>query len=436
MENNFKYKGENMVNQNEIYTVEIEDTNIFANGVCHIDSFVVFVEGALKGEKCKIQITKVYPRYAYAKCVEILENNENRITPVCDKYGICGGCSFLHTSISFENKTKESFVKSVFNKNKINADFEEISCPVSQKYRNKVVLFYNGQSFGYNEKSTTNIVEHTSCLLNDEIFDDIANFTAIELKNTPLRALYLRKNRSNTEIMVCPVFYKNTDIFKYTGLLVNKFPNVKTVLVAELKDKDFAIEKLTFKTVYGDGYITDTLCGLNFKISPKSFYQVNPDCAELLYEKAIELLNPQPNEQIADLFCGTGTMGIITAKRTNCKVYGIEIEPSAVKDAKKNAKLNGVTNIEFKVEDASKFDKQIDSCIIDPPRKGCSKFMLDTLLRLKPQKIVYVSCNPDTMCNDLKELLNYYKISSPVFTYNQFPKTTHIEAVLCLTRLL
>ncbi len=422
-----------MVNQGEIYTVIIEDTNIFANGICHIDSFVVFVDGTLKGEKCKIQITKVHPRYAYAKCIEMIEPSPHRVPPNCDKYKKCGGCSFLHTTIEYENETKLNFVKSVFAKNKIEAEFAEISCPVCEKYRNKVVLFFNGDSFGYNEKSTTSIVEHTSCLLNSELFDKIADFTAKALKNTSLRALYLRKNRSNTEIMVCPIFYKNTDIFKYTGLLVNKFPNVKTVLVAELKDKDFAIEKLTFKTVYGDGYITDTLCGLNFKISPKSFYQVNPDCAELLYEKAIELLNPQPNEQIADLFCGTGTMGIITAKRTNCNVYGIEIEPSAVKDAKQNAKLNDVTNIEFKAEDASKFDKKIDACIIDPPRKGCSKFMLDTLLRLKPQKIVYVSCNPDTMCNDLKTLLNDYKIVSPVYTYNQFPKTTHIEAVLCLT---
>jgi len=422
-----------MVNLNEIYTVEIEDTNIFANGICHIDSFVVFVEGAIKGEKCKIQITKVYPRYAYAKCIEHISVSPNRVLPTCDKYEKCGGCSFSHTTIEFENETKENFVKSVFSKNKIEADFEKIECPVYDKYRNKVVLFYNGAGFGYNAKSTTNIVEHSSCLLNNEIFDKIANFTAKALKNTPLRALFLRKNRDNSEIMVCPIFYTQTNIIEYASQLINEFPNIKTVLVSHLKDKDFAIEKLNFKTVYGDGYITDTLCGLTFKISPKSFYQVNPDSAEMLYEKAIELLNPQPNEQIADLFCGTGTMGIITAKRTNCKVYGIEIEPSSVKDAKQNARLNGVTNIEFKAEDASKFDKQIDACIIDPPRKGCSKFMLDTLLRLKPKKIVYVSCNPDTMCNDLKTLLNNYKISSPVCTYNQFPHTTHIEAVACLT---
>ena len=422
-----------MVNQNEIYEVQIEDTNIFANGTCHIDSFVVFVENTLKGEICKIQITKVHPRYAYAKCIEIIEPSPHRVPPTCEKYEKCGGCSFLHSTIEYENQTKLNFVKSVFAKSKIEADFAETVCPISKSYRNKVVLFYNGQAFGYNEKSTTKIVEHTSCILNDSIFDSIATFTAKALKNTPLRALYLRKNRYNSEIMACPIFYKPTSILEYASLLIKKFPNVKTVLTCSLSDKDFTIEKLSFKTVYGDGYITDILCGLNFKISPKSFYQVNPDSAELLYEKAIELLSPQPNEKIADLFCGTGTMGIITAKRSKCKVYGIEIEPSAVKDAKGNAKLNGVTNIEFKAEDASKFDKQIDSCIIDPPRKGCSKFMLDTLIRLKPKKIVYVSCNPDTMCNDLKVLINDYKIESPVYTYNQFPHTTHIEAIACLT---
>ena len=169
-------------------------------------------------------------------------------------------------------------------------------------------------------------------------------------------------------------------------------------------------------------------------MSPKSFYQVNPVCAEAIYERAIELLDPQEDSIIADLFCGIGTMGIIVAKRTGARVYGVEIEPQAVRDAKQNARLNGVKTIEFTAEDASKFDKQIDSCIIDPPRKGCSPLMIETLLRLKPKKIVYVSCNPDTMCKDLALLLKEYEISSPVYTYNQFPKTSHVEGVVRLTR--
>ena len=420
-----------MLNLNDVYEVQIEEMNIFANGVCHIDSMVVFVFGAITGEKCKIKITKVFPRYAYANVVEVLEPSLSRVHPACSCFDRCGGCSFLHTSMQTENETKLNFVKSVFAKNKIEADFAQIDCPICEKYRNKVVLFYNNGSFGYNEKSTINVIDHENCLLNDSVFDEIARFTAKSIGNSNLRALYIRKGKG---IMVCPVFYKSTDVIKYATELINAFPSVEAVLNGTLKDKDFALEKVSFKTVYGLGYIYDTICSLDFKISPKSFYQVNKACAESLYEKAIELLNPNQSSVIADLFCGTGTMGIIAARRTGVKVYGVEIEPDAVKDARHNAKINNVSNIEFYAMDASKFDKKIDACIIDPPRKGCSEFMISTLLRIKPRRIVYVSCNPDTMCKDIKALLGEYTISSNVFTYNMFPKTTHVESVVQLTK--
>ena len=418
-----------MVKQNETYVVEIEETNIFGNGVCHIDSFIVFVVGAIKGEKCKILIKKVQKKFAYADVLEVLNASPSRITPKCDVYGACGGCSFFHTKIEEENRTKLNFVKSVFKKSRIEADFSEISCPVTEKYRNKVVLFYKDGGFGYNEKGTINVVKHSSCLLNGDDFDKIAELTAKLLKKTTIRALYMRKSKG---IMVCPIFYEDTDISYYCTELINAFPNVITILKAYTNDKDFALEKLEFETIVGSGYIEDTICGLNFKISPRSFYQVNKECAKMLYEKAIELLNPQDGENIADLFCGTGTMGLIVASRSKSKVFGVEIEPSAILDAKENAKANNIKNIHLEAMDASRFDEKIDACIIDPPRKGCSGFMIDTLLRLKPKRIVYVSCNPDTMCQDIKKLQEAYTISSPVYTYNMFPRTSHVESVVCL----
>ena len=386
----------------------------------------------MPNEKCKIRIIKLFQSYAYAQIVETLYLSTNRQAPVCKSYQSCGGCSFLHTTLDEENNAKEQLVKSVFAKNKIEATFEKIICPTSSNYRNKVVLYYGKNGFGYNEKGTTKVIEHTKCLLNDSEFDEIAEYTAQALKNTSIRALYLRKGQG---IMVCPIFYKPTDLFNYVAGLLNKFPNIHTILTASIKDKDFALEKLSYKTVYGDGYITDTLCGLEFKFSPRSFYQVNKICAEQLYQKAIELLDARKGQNIADLFCGTGTMGILVAKATGAHVYGVEIEKDAVRDAKINARLNKIDNIEFFNDDASKFDKPIDSCIIDPPRKGCSQFMIDTLLRLEPQKIVYVSCNPDTMCKDIRALLSKYKLSSPVYTYNMFPRTSHVESVVCLTRV-
>jgi len=423
-----------MLNIGDTFTVYIEDTNIFAKGVCHIDNLAVFVDGAITGEKCSIRITRVYPRYAYAECIEIYEKSQHRIAPACEKFGQCGGCAFSHTTLDFENTVKQEYVRASFKKQGMDADFTKTVCPVSQKYRNKVVLYFDGNAFGYMAKSTNKIVPHSTCELNEDVFDRIAAFTARELKGTPLRALYLRKSsHNNPEIMVCPVFYKQIDLLSYVSRLISEFPNVKTVLFSVYKERDFALENAKFKVIYGDGYITDNLCGLSFRISPESFYQVNHACAQLLYESTIELAGLDNESMCADLFCGTGTIGIISAHKTNATVYGVEIVEQAIEDAKFNAKANGVKTAYFKAMDASKFNKAVDTCIIDPPRKGCSAFMLETLKRLKPQKIVYVSCNVDTMVRDIKFLSEEYKISAPVSVFNMFPRTSHVESVVCLT---
>ncbi len=421
-----------MINVGETYSVVIEDTNIYAKGVCHIDNMVVFVDGAITGEKCDAVITKVYPRYAYADCLKIHEKSESRIAPACNVFDKCGGCTFSHTTYEFENKVKNNYVKASFKKQGIEAEFEEIVCPVSQNYRNKVVLYFDGDGFGYMAKSTNKIIPHCFCELNEDVFDKIAAFTAKELRGTGLRALYMRKSsHSESEIMVCPIFYKPVEMLSYVSKLVAEFPSVKTVLRSIYKDKDFALENAKFKVVYGDGYINDNLCGLNFRISPESFYQVNHDCAEMLYEKAIELASLNSDSVCADLFCGTGTIGIISAHKTGATIYGVEIVAKAIEDARYNAKANGVKNISFKAMDAGKFDKKVDVCIVDPPRKGCSTLMLDTLKRLNPQKIVYVSCNTDTLVRDIITLSEKYKMCAPVSIFNLFPRTSHVECVVC-----
>lgn len=423
-----------MVKINDIFTVEIEDTNIFANGICHIDGMVVFVEKALAGEKCEIKITDVHKKFAYAKKTNVGVSSKNRVEPICPVFNECGGCSFLHCDIDVENKIKENYIKSIFKKNDIDVNVEKISTPVSEKYRNKVVFFVENGKYGYLAGGTNKLVEHTKCILNDDVFEKIARYTVEFFKNAPLRAIYLRRAFVKKEIMVCPIFSRETDIVKYATNLVSQFDNIKTVLYSVCKDRDFALEKVKFKTTYGDGYINDELCGLKFRISPSSFYQVNPVCADLLYEKAIELANLDKEKICADLFCGTGTIGIICAKKTGATVYGVEINEDAVKDAKFNAKLNGITNISFEATDAKNFKKAADVAIIDPPRKGCMPIMLETLLRLKPKRIVYVSCNAETLARDLKTLLLDYQIASPLYPFNMFPRTSHVESVVCLTQ--
>ena len=424
-----------MVRINDIYTVEIEDTNIFGNGVCHIDGFVVFVNGALTGEKCEIKISQLNKKFAYASVLNFILKSKERIEPQCQVYSECGGCTLLHTSNNKENEIKENYLKSIFKKNGIDIKIEKISTPVYEKYRNKVVFYYQNGKHGYMAGGTNNVVVHSNCILNDDVFDEIAKLTG-EYFGNKVRALYIRNSRDNNDIMLCPVFYESADMLGYVSQLVSKYPNIKAVLYSIYKEKDFALEKAKFKVVYGDGNITDTLCDLKFKISPSSFYQVNPPCAELLYKKAIELANLTPNIICADLFCGTGTIGLICAKKTGATVYGVEINEDAIKDAKFNAKLNGVKNISFEATDAKNFKKAVDVAIIDPPRKGCAPIMLETLIRLRPKRIVYVSCNAETLVRDLKALLGNYQISSPLYPFNMFPRTSHVESVVCLTRRL
>lgn len=423
-----------MVGVNDVYAVKIEDTNIFANGVCHIDGLVVFVNGALTGEECEIQITEVHSKYAYANVINLISASSERINPSCPSFSRCGGCSLLHCSLFAENEIKEKYISSTFKKSGIDIKIEKIATPVAGKYRNKVVFFIENGKYGYMENGTNQLVEHEECILNEDIFDQIASFTVDSLKGTAIRALYIRKSKNENEVMVCPIFYTETNIFKYVADLVESFPNVKTVLYSVYNDKNFALEKVKFKTLYGVGYIYDELCGLRFRISPKSFYQVNPLCAERLYEKAIELAGLSSDSTCADLFCGTGTIGLVCAKETGAKVYGVEIVEDAVRDAKFNAKLNGINNITFEATDAKNFNKAVDVCIIDPPRKGCSQLMLDTLLHLKPNRIVYVSCNAETLARDLKLLINEYDIASPLYPFNMFPRTSHVESVVCLEK--
>lgn len=423
----------NMVKINDIYTVEITDTNIFGNGICHIDGFVVFVCGALAGERCEIKITDARKNFAYAEVISFISKSKERVVPTCPVYSMCGGCSLLHTSIEKENEIKENYLNSIFKKNGIDMNIEKITTPVYEKYRNKVVFYYKNGKHGYMANGTNDVVLHSKCTLNEDAFDEIATLTGNHFGDK-IRALYIRKSSELNEIMVCPVLREGVDMLGYVSTLVLEYPSVKTVLCSVYKEKDFALEKAKFKVVYGDGYITDTLCGLSFRISPSSFYQVNPICAEKLYEKAIELASLSENDTCADLFCGTGTIGIICAKKTGATVYGVEINEDAIKDAKFNAKLNGIKNVSFEATDAKNFNKSVDVAIIDPPRKGCMPIMLETLLRLKPKRIVYVSCNAETLARDLKTLLNEYQIASPLYPYNMFPRTSHVESVICLTQ--
>ncbi|MBO5212964.1 MAG: 23S rRNA (uracil(1939)-C(5))-methyltransferase RlmD [Clostridia bacterium] len=424
-----------MLTQNEKYTVTLEEMNNLGNALCHINGMVVFVFGGVRGDIAEIEITKVYPKYALAKIVKINTPSPIRINRECNATD-CGGCAFLDVDIDEENRIKQEYVKSVLKKSRIEAEVDSVVCPVEKKYRNKVVLFWNGERFGYKKQKSNDVIPHQSCILNDEIFDRIVRFTEQNIENKRhLVALFLRKTHGDEpKITVSPIFSRETDVLTYAAKIVNEFPCITGVLLGISKEKEFALEKCNFKTVYGEKKLRDMLCSLSFEISPKAFYQVNHECAELLYEKAIELAQADENRKVADLFCGTGTIGIILASRTGAHVIGVEIEPSAVADAKRNAQINKIKNIEFYEGDAKNFEGSVDICIVDPPRKGLSAFMTETLLRLNPERIVYVSCNPDTLARDISILSQKYNVSSKIYPFNMFPRTAHVETIVCLRK--
>ncbi len=426
-----------MLKENQKIIVKCEQMNNFGNAVCHIDGFVVFVNGAVIGDTVEAEIQRVKSNYAIASATKILIPSSHRIPVECDAFGSCGGCSFGTVHLDTENMVKEQYVIGMLKKFGIDADVSPIECPSDLPYRNKVVLFYDSKSdsFGYMEHATNRVVKHVRCPLNDSTMDDIVAFTLENIEKTYLRALYIRKNsHTPSKYMVCPIFKKPTDIKHYARRLRARFDCVTSIKSGLVAGKDFVLNACEIKHALGSEYLEDELCSIKVEISAKSFYQVNHKCATALYERAISLLDASHDSTVADLFCGTGTIGLIVAKRTGAKVYGVEIEPDAVSDAKRNAKRNGIENIEFFEDDAGNFDKQVDACIIDPPRKGCSDFMIETLLRLAPKKIVYISCNPDTMCRDIKRLSKSYEISSPVTPYNMFPRTSHVESLVCLTK--
>ena len=433
MKSNSSIGGDFLISLNELYIATIEDVNIFGNGVCRIDSQVVFVENALVGEICEIEIVKICKSYAYAEIKRIIKKSKSRVEIACSHFKKCGGCSFLHTTIENENAIKEKYVQEAFKKAKIDISIEKICTPIENEYRNKIVLFFDGEGFGYKKEKTNEIITHKKCILNENIFDKISEESAKFFNGKNVKAISIRKSTYN-EITVCVVLSKEFNLVDYVSKITTLIPQIKNIFYSVCSDKEILFEKQKFTCIYGKGYIYDNLCNLKFRISPESFYQINHKCAEQLYEKVVSLTNITPNSKCADLFCGTGTIGIICAKRTGARFYGVEIVEKAVEDAKFNADLNGIENICFKSQDASKFNETVDVIIVDPPRKGLSKFMIDTLLRLKSQKIVYVSCNVDTLVRDIKVLSSEYIVSSPVSIFNMFPKTSHVESVVCLLR--
>ena len=443
--------------KNDVIKLNIESCDLNGQGIGHYEGLVVFVAGAIKDEVILAHIIKVKKTYAIGKIEKVITASKDRIDPICPVYNKCGGCSFGHISYEAEAKIKSNHVKECFKRiGNLSPQFEEIITPQkTENYRNKaqfhVSMTDKGLAIGFYSMRSHRVIHCPACALQPAEFEKILEAFEeyiIDYKIAPydeanhkglLRHIYIRKAVVTSEIMVCPVINgkEMPAEDKLCEMLTSACPEIKSIVINTNTEKTNVIMGKECRTIYGSDYITDTLCSLDFRLSPLSFYQVNHDQAERLYNKAAEYAELTGNETVIDLYCGTGTIGLSMAHKAK-EIIGVEIIPQAIEDAKINAKNNNIDNARFMCGDASQLAATLESegikphvVILDPPRKGCARDVLETVARMSPDRVVYVSCDPATLARDcgvFKEL-GYETIkATPV---DMFPRTGHVETV-CL----
>lgn len=447
--------------KNDIFTTEITAYTSEGLGICRIDGIAVFVPETAIGDKLDVRITKVMSSYAYGRKERIIMPSENRIAVDCPAFPRCGGCDFRHISYDEELRFKKQRVEDVL-RHITGIELvpkEIIGAENICFYRNKAqfpVRTYNGNTeLGFYRERSHDIIPINECKIQHieckSIISalkawmneyNITPYDELTLSGT-VRHLFIRSSSATGELLVCII--TNTDSLPHSDALVEHIlkaaPSVAGIIHNINKTSGNKILGDKFSTVYGRDYIYDTIGTLKFKISVRSFFQVNTEQVYKLYSKAKEYAALTGKENVVDLYCGTGTIGLFMADKAK-KVFGMEIVPEAIHDAKENAAINGISNVEFKVGDASDFEGSVfgkdnsDDCVVfvDPPRKGLTEKLINTITNMQPLRIVYISCDPATMARDLK--LFIAKDYTPVecTAVDMFPRTRHVETVVCLNK--
>ena len=454
--------------KNEILKgLQIEALSSDGSGIAKIDGYPVFIKDSLPGDTVTAKLMKVRKDMAFARLLSIDKPSDDRVIPRCSIARPCGGCAIQELSYEKQLAFKDDKVYNCLLRiggipAKIldMAHENPIGMDKPWRYRNKVQYPIGRDKdgriiSGFYAGRTHHIVEAAECYLNPPEFSSILRtFMAFceENRLEPydetsgkglVRHLIIRKGFATGEIMVMPVITR-LSIFKdrlreaLKDALVG-IPDLTTIVLNENPDKTNVIIGKRTETIYGKGYITDEMDGLKFRISPLSFYQVNPVQALKIYDKAMEYAGLTGKETVYDLCCGIGTLSLFAARKAN-KVYGIEIVPEAVEDAKRNAELNGISNVEFTAAAAEEYlprikDISADTVILDPPRSGMERPALDAIAAASPSRIVYISCDPATQARDIKVFLAAGYHLQRFTAIDQFCHTGHVETVVLMSRV-
>ena len=448
-----------MLQKNEIYEAVVTDYTAEGQGVARVEGCAVFLPNAIAGEHYKIRIEKAQKTWAAGKIVEVLEKSPHRVNRECRVAKLCGGCDFWHMDYEEESRLKAERVRQTLNRiggeNLTEAPF--LAAPTCYGYRNKAqypVASKKGRAYaGFFRAGTHQVVENDRCLIlpqeTDRVKDTVVDYVNQyrisaydeETHKGLLRHIYVRRGVISGEILVCLVV--NGRKLPHIPELIEKLkkiPGFTTLVLAVNTRPGNAILGNEFITLYGPGYIEDTLCGLKFRLSPRSFYQVNHHQAQRLYEAAISQAEITKDDLVLDLYCGVGTITLAMAKAAG-KVIGVEVIEQAVEDAKDNAKRNGIENAEFFCGDAGKAALELeakgikpDVIVVDPPRKGLNADTIEALHRMDPRRIVYVSCDPATLARDVALLKERGYVLKNAMAADLFPRCAHVESIVTLIK--
>lgn len=446
--------------KNQKIELEITGTSAEGFGVGRFEGQCVFVPGGAQGDLLSVHVMKTAKKYAYGKIDHIIKASPYRQETDCIIFHQCGGCVYRHIQYSQECEVKYQRVVDVLER------IGHIHVPVNpivvsddiDGYRNKAQYPVQREGdivkIGFYAAHSHRIIDCNACNLQPPLFDDIISVCRDWIQQEGiscydertgkglLRHVYLRIAVATNEVMVCLVV--NGSHIPQSDLLVSKltqaYPQIKSIQLNINKEKTNVILGKECKTLWGQAYITDILCGCKFRISPLSFYQVNHYQAQKLYCLAKDYAGLIGSEVLLDLYCGAGTIGITMANKVK-KLIGVEIVPQAIEDAKQNAQLNGITNAEFICADASDAAQKLENrgirpnvIVLDPPRKGCGADLVAITARMEPDRIVYVSCDPATLARDLALFSQKGYHTVKVTPVDMFPRTPHVETVVLLER--
>lgn len=413
------------MNINEIYKVKIERLDDQGRGIGHINERIIFVPNTLIDEIVNVKITNIKKKFMEGEAINYLEVSDKRIKPVCKYFEYCGGCDLMHLNYDEQLKYKQDKVKRIVSKfSSINSNIvtDIIGCDDNLNYRNKITLHINN-GIGLYKRKSNDIIKIDECLITDKRINDVIKLINDNISISNINEIIIKTSKNTDDLMI---------IFDGYNIDKNKIIDIFSTLATSI----MLCQNNNYSLVYGKDYIIEKLGDLKFMISADAFFQVNTKQAEVLYNKVLDYANLNKDDDLLDLYCGTGTISLYLSKYVR-KVLGIEINKYAIENALKNRELNNIKNAKFICSDVSKLVNNIafkpSVIVVDPPRSGLDKKTINYLLNSNFKKVIYVSCDPITLVRDLDILNDKYEIKK-ITPVDMFPNTHHVENICLLVR--